>query len=364
MRILFLAPLPPPFNGQSIASRVLLDGLSNIHDVDSVDIGRDSQHFGGISLKRIRAVANVLTEVWMRQRRAEAVYLTIAESPAGNLKDVLIYACCFRRLRRTVLHLHGGSIGKLVFERHPMLRRLNQPFLRRMGGVVVSGRSHVGIFDGLVGPERIHAIPNFAEAEMFVAPATIERKFSSPRPLRLAFVSSMIPGKGCFLLAEAILALEPSQQEQVVVDFAGKFESETDRAAFLSLIEGRPHLRYHGIVDADAKRRLFAEAHLFCLPTTYAEGQPISILEAYASGCVVMTTPQPGILDIFTPGKNGYVVQPGSMEAIRDVVASLLGGDDELVGMARHNRQIAETSFTTARFVESLDTVLKTTQTR
>jgi glycosyltransferase involved in cell wall biosynthesis len=63
---------------------------------------------------------------------------------------------------------------------------------------------------------------------------------------------------------------------------------------------------YHGdssaciIVDGPGKKNLFSEAHIFCLPTYYPyEGQPIAILEAFASGCVVITTNHSGISDFF-----------------------------------------------------------------
>jgi len=48
--------------------------------------------------------------------------------------------------------------------------------------------------------------------------------------------------------------------------------------------------------------------YIFCLPTYYPnEGQPISILEAMANGCAIVTTDHGGIKDVVTK-ENGIFV--------------------------------------------------------
>ena len=62
-------------------------------------------------------------------------------------------------------------------------------------------------------------------------------------------------------------------------------------------------------VEGEEKRNLLKQSHIFCLPTFHKfEGQPISILEAYASGCIVLTTANGGINEIFKNGTNGFLV--------------------------------------------------------
>jgi glycosyltransferase involved in cell wall biosynthesis len=57
------------------------------------------------------------------------------------------------------------------------------------------------------------------------------------------------------------------------------------------------------------------------LPTYYPyEGQPISILEAYATGCVVITTAHAGIPDVFKDRVNGFLVKKKN---ITDIIQSL-----------------------------------------
>jgi glycosyltransferase involved in cell wall biosynthesis len=360
MKVLFLAPLPPPIHGQSLASEVLLARLRERYEVDVVDLGRDSQQFGGVTRKRLTAVAEVLREIGRLGTNYDVCYFTIAESLAGNLKDIGIYLLCMRRLNRMCIHLHGGSIGDQLFDRRPLIRRINEYFLRKLGGVIVSGPSHRKIFATMAVAEHIHAIPNFAMESLFVSDQVMAEKWKRYAPLKLLFLSGMLPGKGFPTLTEAFFALTPEERAHIHIDYAGKFLSEQAKASFVARIEGEPNLRYHGMVTDEEKQRLFAEAHMFCLPSTYTEGQPISILEAYASGCAVLTTGQPGIRDVFADGVNGFEVEIGSVESIRDALRVAIRDHTALQRMASHNRSTASRDYTTGAYTASITRILET----
>jgi len=359
MKVLFIAPLPPPITGHSLVSKVLLDALARQHRIEVVDLSVGSSNDGSVSVRRLREVAKILMSVVRRGGGADAGYLTIAESFAGNLKDLLIYLLWSRRLSRMYLHLHGGSIKRLLFDRHPLVRRLNALAIRRVGGVIISGRSHEQIFAGMVAPGRLHIVPNFAPESLFIPLATVEGKFASVRPLSVLYLSGMTTGKGYLDLAHAYLRLSDETKGMVQLDFAGRFDSDAECAAFKALIAGTGGIRYHGLVDDATKARLFAEAHVFCLPTAMFEGQPISILEAYAAGCVVVATGQAGILDVFQSGINGFEVETNDPASIGAIIRRLVAMDaTALAAIAMRNRRIAETEYRTDAFTTRVANIL------
>lgn len=63
MRVLFMAPLPPPINGHSLVLEALKDGLAARHDIDSVDLGRDSSSDGSVTRARLKATAVLLRDL-------------------------------------------------------------------------------------------------------------------------------------------------------------------------------------------------------------------------------------------------------------------------------------------------------------
>jgi glycosyltransferase involved in cell wall biosynthesis len=359
MKILFLGPLPPPVNGHALAAKVLLDELLTGHDVEVVDLSMDSKGDGSVTPGRLTAVVRALWQVFRKRRGVDAVYLTIAESLAGNLKDLAIYLLCWRLLPRTFIHLHGGSIESELFDRYPLLRKVNAACIRRMAGVIISGDSHKDVFADMIAPARIHISANFAEESLFVDEQAIQRKFAELRPLRLLFISNMIPMKGFSELADAYLALPEEMRLRIQLDFAGRFDSEENRARFLAKISGNRGIRYHGVVDSAQKIDFFSQAHVFCLPSAFKEGQPISILEAYASGCVVVTTGQPGIRDVFAEGMNGFEVLPRSVTSIAARLASLAANPGDLAAIALHNRREAGARYRTSSYNARLRAVIE-----
>jgi glycosyltransferase involved in cell wall biosynthesis len=359
MKILLIAPLPPPVTGHSLASQVLLEGLAGVHEAAVVNLSVGSLHDGRITARRIREVGKVLLNVWRKKRWADAIYFTISESRAGNLKDLLIYLACAGRLGRLFVHLHGGTIGRELFERYPGWRKFNAVFIRRLAGVIISGPAHLDIFSGMIDSDRIHMVPNCAEDELFVTEQDVLDKFSATRPLRVLYLSSMSPDKGYLDLAEAWFRLGPAQRRQIQLDFAGRFESDADRRSFEARIAGVPGIRYHGLVAPQEKHRLFKQAYVFCLPTRMFEGQPISILEAYAAGCVVMTTGQRGILDVFTDGVNGFELVAGSVESIAATLSRLPGDVERLKRMAVANRRTAGERYRTTTYTAALSRILQ-----
>jgi glycosyltransferase involved in cell wall biosynthesis len=335
---------------------MLLDGLRQAHDVTVVNLSIGSANNGTVSYRRVLEVGKVLLQVWRKRRGVDAIYLTISQSVAGNLKDLLIYLLCARQLSRFYIHLHGGSIKKLLFDRHRILHWWSALAVRRMAGVIVSGRSHENIFASMIHPHRIHVVPNCAPDGLFVSEDTVVRKYTGTQPLRVLYLSGMTMAKGYRDLADAYLLLSEDARHRVSVDFAGRFDSDDEKAAFLGRIAGVSGIRFHGLVDDGTKRSLFAHAHVFCLPTTMFEGQPISILEAYASGCVVVTTGQDGVRDIFADGINGFEIEKRSPASIAAVLERL--GSLPLAPIAARNRKLAEERHRTAQFTESVARIL------
>ncbi len=361
MRVLFIAPLPDPVTGQSLACQVLLDGLKAAgHVVETVNINKASLKSGDGSWARSQDVLRYAWRAWRLAPRADLIYFTISESIAGNLKDLLIYVACFSRLERMVIHLHGGAGMRVLMHEKPRLSALNQFFLRRLGGIVLLGARHLDILRDLPAQARIHLVPNFAQDAYFLDDADIERKFQSRQPLKLLYLSNLIPGKGYQELISAYESLDQAEQQQLQLDFAGAFETPDDEAAFTERLHRLPNTRYHGVVGGQHKTQLLADAHVFCLPTYYPyEGQPISILEAFASGCAVITTDHSGIFDIFDPLRAGLAVEKRSVASLREALRRCLNEPDLLRQAGQHNRREADLHYRVATYNRRLVSLLE-----
>lgn len=361
MKVLFIAPLPPPVTGQSVAAQALIAQLNaDGHAIVPINLNKNTFRQGISSLSRVIEILSVTWRTWRAGRDFDTVYLTTAESLFGNLKDMLLLAVLGRLRTKTWLHLHGGAgMRTLLANRTGLVGRLNGFFLRHVAGVIVLGDRLAPIFEGYVGSDRVRVVKNFAPDSLFLGAERVAEKWSHTLVLRVLFLSNLLPGKGHEELLQAIRSLPPELVTRFRFDFAGGFESPAAKERFNAAITDLPDVFYHGVVHGEAKQELLANAHVFCLPTFYPyEGQPISILEAYASGCVVLTTDHSGIFDIFTPSENGWEVHPRSPSSIVAVLEALAAAPIDAAKLARRNRDEAESKYTRKVHLHALYTVL------
>jgi glycosyltransferase involved in cell wall biosynthesis len=147
-----------------------------------------------------------------------------------------------------------------------------------------------------------------------------------------------------------------------VANIAGKIED-----GYESVIENKMKLlggsiTYHGVIIGQIKIDLLEKSNVFILPTYYKmEGQPISILEAMATGNIVVTTNFSGIPDIISE-KNGFFVLPKNPKDILDVLVNIHNNLDNYIDrFSKENIQYVRSNFTESQFASKVLNVIKST---
>ena len=135
-----------------------------------------------------------------------------------------------------------------------MLKKINKYFISKLAGVIVLGKTHIEIFSTLIDECKIHIHPNFAEDYLFVDQNLINEKFENVFPLRILYMSNLIPGKGYRELLEAFISLNADLRKKIQLDFAGGFENINSKNEFLEKIEPYDQINYHKTVSGDQKK--------------------------------------------------------------------------------------------------------------
>ncbi|RKD20439.1 hypothetical protein BCY91_02145 [Pelobium manganitolerans] len=357
-RILIIAPLPPPMTGNSLPVKILYDNLKQENDVEVINLSKSSYSAGINSLSRIIQIFKIFGQVYRKGRNKDLIYFTISESFAGNLKDILLYLLLKRKLKVTVIHMFGGAGMKRILDKKSGLQfYLNSFFLNRLRAIIVEGQTQADFFAKVVDPRKIHVVNNFAENYLFNTKSAISAKFQEDCPIRVLFISNFIYGKGYKEIVEAYALLDKEQQRKTAIDFAGGFGSIESKKIFLNSIKNFENLHYHGLVSGNEKQQLYHKAHVFCLPTYYPyEGQPFCILEAYASGCVLVTTNHSGIKDVFQDKKNGFEARKMDVESLKNIF-EIISNSKNLFEIANSNYEYACKHYRSERFVGAMRTI-------
>ena len=88
----------------------------------------------------------------------------------------------------------------------------------------------------------------------------------------------------------------------------------------------------------------FSKASIFILPS-YAEGFPISMIDALSNSCAVVTTPVGGIPDLMEDRKNCLYVTPGDVKEIEGALLSLIEDSNLKKEISLNGFNLAKKSF-------------------
>jgi glycosyltransferase involved in cell wall biosynthesis len=194
-------------------------------------------------------------------------------------------------------------------------------------------------------PDQVAILPSGIEPEWFAS--DLEQ---SPATKRLLFCGSWTWGKGARVLVsvfERLAAVDP--EVRLTVLGAGSDE-QTVLNAFSPDLRQRVTVR-SGIPHGEVLREF--RSHELLLFTSLFEGYGTVVIEAMAAGLPVVASAVGGAPEYIEHGQNGYLVQPGDVDAFVSACVSLLSSGPAARRALRAAAVAAVSSVTWPRVAES-----------
>lgn len=141
-------------------------------------------------------------------------------------------------------------------------------------------------------------------------------------------------------------ALLKARYPQASLTVAG-YGDEEERLRRLAASFGTGGIRFVGRVEPSAMPGLYDDADIF-VNSSVLDNQPVSVLEAFAAGLAVVSTPTGDITAMVRDGGTGLIVPHADPDAMADAVATLLENPSRALAIARRARQEVE-KFTWSR---------------
>ncbi|MEY9945841.1 glycosyltransferase family 4 protein [Kitasatospora sp. GAS1066B] len=195
-------------------------------------------------------------------------------------------------------------------------------------------------------PERVGHLPNGVDTALFrpagsaAEQAAARARFGLPAEgVLVLFAGRLVPKKGYQLLLDAH---DPAAGYQLV--FAG----DGDAAA----LRGRAGVHHLGTLAPEALAEAYRACDVFALPST-AEGFPLTVQEAMASGLPVLTTDDPGYAP-YELDRTQVRLLPRQRDALRAALAELAADEQLRARMGRWSREHAAAAFGWPQHAERL----------
>jgi len=225
---------------------------------------------------------------------------------------------------RTIFTVHGAQLdfsvtfaGSILDPIYSQTRRLILSRFRYDAMISVSEE----LSDVLSGYQNnVRFIQNGVDAEAFPEPAGYGQK-------QLLFVGRLRPKKNHKDVIKSMREVI-KQHPDATLHLVGEGPMYDELAALIDELELHKHVELHGYVDDETLHNLYRKCSIFVLPSDW-EGHPLVLLEAWASGQVIVGTDVEGIREFVDKGV-GTTVPLNDPVALGETVSELLSSPERI----------------------------------
>jgi len=313
IRIAIVAASPDIVGGQGVQARSLVEALERDGcDVRFVPI--DPRFPRGLrALRAVRGLRTVINQCLylpslLRLASVDAVHVFSASYWSFLLAPVPAMIAGRAFGKRVILHYHSGEADDHLARWGVLVH----PWLRLAQHIVVPSEYLRGVFARY--GYAAHVIPNVVDVTRF--------HYRERRPLRPRILSArnLDPYYRVDLVIEAFArfrALEPDAR----LTIAG-YGREEERLRALAAAVAPDAIQFVGRVDPDAMPRLYA-AHDIFVNASELDNQPVSLLEAVASGLPVVSTAVGDVPFMIDDGQTGLLAACGDVAGLADRIVAV-----------------------------------------
>ena len=295
------------------------------------------------------------------------VYITTSQSKVGFIRDFIFINLAKLLGRKVVAHQFGANYEKFYAGQSVSLQHKIKSTLAKADRIIVEGDFTKKQFSFLENYEsKVISIPN-GLPEKIDSAAISPKALTSDQPVQLLYLSNLIESKGYWDVLEAINILVNREGKNIKAIFSGKFLEDVDDKLYSSSDEARKaffeyikknnletNIDYFDGLYANDKKEAFKKSHFFILPSYYInEGQPVSVVEALAYGCIPIVTEYRLIPDMVNRS-NGFFVPKKSPEDIVTVVLCMFNDKGSYKERSAAGIQFYKDNFTAEKYIDKI----------
>jgi len=254
-------------------------------------------------------------------------------SRGSTLRKCILANMVLRARRPLILHAHGAGFDQFHRGLPAPARRLVSRVLQQASVLIALSSQWRDFYvqECEVSPSQVVVLPNPVRV-----PARIPDRAGRTN-VQFLHLGRLGRRKGGYDLLDAFAALPEEMRNRAKLVLAG--DGDVEGMQKLAAPFG-DRIRVLPWVDSHERDRLLAESDVFVLPS-YAEGVPMSLLEAMAAGLPSITTPVGGIPDVFTQGAEGLLVAPGDAGQLRAAMSTFITDESARLAAGRRAHESA-----------------------
>jgi glycosyltransferase involved in cell wall biosynthesis len=356
-KILVIGQTPPPYGGQALMIKYMLDYNQNSIKYYHVRMmfSREMNERGRLSMYKIKHLVYLLSNIiYLKfKHKINIIYYPPSNSPKISVyRDMIILMFTRFLFKKTIFHFHAAGIS----EEYDSFPRFLKWFIYR------SLRSpDLSISSSKYNPKDGEFL--LSKRDVIVPlgiPELIDRDFNKTfnNNLAILFMGLLNSTKGEGYLLEALNKLKKDGIE-VNLNIAGKFETQEYEEKFFGKVKSyglTNQVRYLGVITGETKMKAFRESDIFCFPSFFvSESFGIVLLEAMQFKLPIIATKWRGIQSVVKDSCNGFLVDIKNSDQIFEKIRKFHLNRDLLKEYGDNSRAEYDNFYTLEEYMNTLN---------
>jgi len=375
-KILFVVPVPPPFAGPEVSSKILLESpLRESFDITHVlsNVNTENKYKGKISLRSCLRFLAVLIRTMKAifKERPAFVYTLLSQNVTGFIRDSILVILSRICGRKVIVHFRGSNFHNFYRYKSNFFKWYIRKILNLCAMIIIQASWLKEWFSSIVPQEKLKVIYNAIPNTELIRLKSIERKVEK-KDVTILFMNHLSVPKGLLVLLEAakdIVCQENFINFNIAGDIITKesnifFDQNGERIKFGDLESTIDEIKKDKVLsrcirflgeirDTHEKDKLFTNADVFTLPS-YSEGCPMSVLEAMAAGLPVLVTRVGALQEIIKDGINGFFLNTGDVQDLKEKILKIAQENESREAMGKANKSMIKSEFNIEKVVSKL----------
>lgn len=276
--------------------------------------------------KLLVAFGAYLRFLWVL-KKYDIVHVNVA-SDSSFIRKIPFIKTAYRKQKKIIIHQHGGNFESWYGDLSDGLKWRVKAVCDMADVMLVLAPGFKDFFGTITDKDKIQVFPNAIP----VPDNCVDKDYSNHNML---FLGRICKTKGMTELFECVPALIKKYPDMKL--YLGGIWEDSDYEK--KAAKYPDNVEYIGWISGKEKEEYLKKCSVFVLPT-YFEGLPVSVLEAMAAGCIVVTTRVGGIPLIIDSDKEGILIEPQNVKALEQALLSVLGDENTKmsIGQVAHEK--------------------------
>lgn len=363
-KILIIGQTPPPFLGQAIMTKMLLDTLENLkisHKFINQTLSKKTSSFHKVNMRKLIVILQTIIKIYYYRifKGCNILYY----NPSGHRKiaiwrDIVILACTRWLFKKTVFHFHAYGLN-IVKEKLNSLLRLLFRISFYKPDLMIKLTIDQNLDEVILEPKRVEILPNACYKPCI----EISKSKRIGEKVKIVYVGAIYEERGIDDIIDLVSYSQKHESFDIEVNLIGEFMSREYEKYVINYIEKQglnKSIYFSGIKIGKIKSELIEQSHFLIFPSRVpSETFGLVLIEAMALQTPPISTNLNGPKYVINDGINGIKYMPRETKKLYERILWYSKNNLEYENLRKSSAESYETNYTEEIYKKNVSKIFR-----